>query len=104
MKVREMEIQIDKLGLEKLNVRLGKGGRVHWFLCCQNADNGNLVLYDGHGLAYTLPLSAFWPSEVWKVSVSDISIETPFGEDDGVLVDGVLARRSPRLDLTDYSE
>ena len=29
MKVREMEIQIDKLGLEKLNVRLGKGGRVH---------------------------------------------------------------------------
>lgn len=59
MKVREMEIQIDKLGLEKLNVRLGKGGRVHWFLCCQNADNGNLVLYDGHGHAYTLPLSAF---------------------------------------------
>lgn len=47
MKVREMEIQIDKLGLEKLNVRLGKGGRVHWFLCCQNADNGNYVAIIG---------------------------------------------------------
>ena len=41
----------------------------------------------------------------FKLGAPDyVTVETLFGEDDGVLVDGVLARRSPRLDLTDYSE
>lgn len=70
-----MEIQIDKLGLEKLNVRLGKGGRVHWFLCCQNADNGNLVLYDGHG-QYVAIISILAVRSMESVGVGHIDRDT----------------------------
>lgn len=76
MKVREMEIQIDKLGLEKLNVRLGKGGRVHWFLCCQNADNGNLVLYDGWPCIYVAIISILAVRSMESVGVGHIDRDT----------------------------
>lgn len=63
MTIKEMETQIDDLNLDKLEVKMKKGGQVHYFVCgdpesySENKDTayGNLIVFDENGKAWSLP-------------------------------------------------
>ena len=61
MTIKEMEEQIDKLNLEKLEVKMKKGRQVHFFICGdpesydEDCGIGNLIVFDEVGHAWILP-------------------------------------------------
>lgn len=76
MKLFEMEPKIDKLGLKKLEVRLQRGGRVHWFICSKN---GKLIVFDTNGLAFVSIYRLDFDSEaISKIEVDEIT--TPYNK------------------------
>lgn len=75
MTIKEMEVQIDRLGLEKLEVRLWMGNQVDVFICAikddeegefddENQHRGNIVVFDGHGKCYETTPLALRPREM----------------------------------------
>lgn len=72
MRLFEMEPKIDKLGLKKLEVRLQRGGRVHWFIC---SNHGKLVVFDTNGLAFVPIYRLDFDSEaISKIAIDEITI------------------------------
>lgn len=70
MKLFEMEPKIDKLGLKKLEARLLRGGRVHWFIC---SNHGKLVVFDTNGLAFVPIYRLDFDSEaISKIEIDEI--------------------------------
>lgn len=95
MKVEVFESAIDKIGLEKKEVRLEKN-QVKWFVCAGNHEY-DIIVFDAQGKA--LVLSSFeWPEEV-----NDVHIETYRDKNEqilGVTINGVVAQRDSRYDLS----
>ncbi len=71
MTIKEMEAQIDRLGLEKLEVRLFKGREVDIFICAIKNDEGaeleenglhrgNIIVFDGNGRCWETEPYALW--------------------------------------------
>lgn len=71
MTIKEMEAKIDRLGLEKLEVRLSKGREVDVFICaiknneCAELEEGgqhrgNIVVFDGNGRCWETEAYALW--------------------------------------------
>lgn len=94
MKVEAFETAIDKIGLEKKEVRLEKNN-VKWFLCVGNNEY-DIIVFDAQGKA--LVLSSFeWPEET-----NDVHIEIyrdKHGKVLGVTINGITAQRDSRYDL-----
>lgn len=74
MKIGEMEALIDRLGLEKLEVRLKKGHEVDYFICAINNDKegeftndyehkGNIVVFDNDGRCWETGPDAHWSKD-----------------------------------------
>ena len=70
MTIKEMEAKIDRLGLEKLEVRLSKGREVDVFICaiknneCAELEEGgqhrgNIVVFDGNGRCWETEAYAY---------------------------------------------
>lgn len=93
MRLFEMEPKIDKLGLKKLEVRLQRGGRVHWFICSNHA---KLVVFDTNGLAF-VPIYKFdFDSEdISKIKV----IELNYWQKKRVFINGSPTVNAPELNL-----
>lgn len=94
MKVEAFETAIDKIGLEKKEVRLEKNN-VRWFLCGGN-DDYDIIVYDAQGKALVL-YSFEWPEEV-----NDIKIDIYRDKNKqilGVTINGEPALRDSRYDL-----
>ncbi len=71
MKLFEMEPKIDKLGLKKLDARLQRDGRVHWFIC---SNRGKLVVFDTNGLAFVPIYRLDFDSEaISKIEIDEIT-------------------------------
>ncbi len=93
MKLFEMEPKIDKLGLKKLDTRLQRGGRVHWFIC---SNHGKLVVFDTNGLAYVPIYRLDFDSEaIIKVEIDEIN--TQFNK--LVYINGLPTVNAPELNL-----
>lgn len=93
MKLFEMEPKIDKLGLKKLEVRLQRGGRVHWFIC---SNHGKLVVFDTNGLAFVPIYRLDFNSE----AISKIEIhETTIASNNYVYINGLPTVNAPELNL-----
>lgn len=93
MKLFEMEPKIDKLGLKKLEARLQRGGRVHWFIC---SNHGKLVVFDTNGLAFVPIYRLDFDSE----AISKIEIdETTIASNNYVYINGLPTVNAPELNL-----
>lgn len=93
MKLFEMEPKIDKLGLKKLEVRLQRGGRVHWFIC---SNHGTLVVFDTNGLAFVPIYRLDFDSEaISKIEVDEIT--TPYNK--LVFINGLPTINAPEFNL-----
>lgn len=93
MRLFEMEPKIDKLGLKKLEARLQRGGRVHWFICSKN---GNLVVFDINGLAFVPIYKLDFDSEdISKIKV----IELNYWQKKHVFINGSPTINDPELNL-----
>ena len=93
MRLFEMEPKIDKLGLKKLEARLQRGGRVHWFICSKN---GKLIVFDTNGLAF---VSIYWldfdSEAISKMEIDEIT--TPSCK--LVYINGLPTINAPELNL-----
>ncbi len=94
-----MEEQIDKLNLEKLEVKMKKGRQVHFFICGdpesydEDCGIGNLIVFDEKGRAWTLA------KQKWEKGGS---FDVHFGKNTGVLfLKGFKMSRYPNLDLAE---
>jgi len=110
MTIKEMEIQIDRLGLEELEVRLWKGNQVDVFICAikedeegefddENQHRGNIVVFDGHGKCYeTTPLALWTKGDEFEMTYAH-------GIDDDLpeTINGYDLERIPERDLEDLS-
>lgn len=93
MKLFEMEPKIDKLGLKKLDARLQRGGRVHWFIC---SNHGKLVVFDTNGLAFVPIFKYDFDSEdTSKIKV----IELNYWQEKHVFINGLPTVNAPELNL-----
>lgn len=93
MRLFEMEPKIDKLGLKKLEVRLQRGGRVHWFIC---SNHGKLVVFDTNGLAFVPIYRLDFDSEaISKIEIDEII--TPFCK--LVFINGLTTINAPEFNL-----
>ena len=93
MKLFEMEPKIDKLGLKKLEARLQRGGRVHWFICSKN---GKLIVFDTNGLAFVPIYRLDFDSEaINKIDIDEII--TPSCK--LVYINGLPTVNAPELNL-----
>lgn len=93
MRLFEMEPKIDKLGLKKLEARLLRGGRVHWFIC---SNHGKLVVFDTNGLAFVPIYRLDFDSEaISKIEVDEIT--TPYNK--LVYINGLPTINYPELNL-----
>lgn len=92
MKINDFEKAIDKMGLNKMEVRLCRGGNVHWFICSQN---GSLVIFNDAGKAFVIPDFQF-PEDI-----SDLKIDTILHEDGSIdyTVNGIRPIRDRNKDL-----
>lgn len=110
MKIAEMETQIDKLGLEKLEVKVKKGREVDIFICAikdeeegefedEEQHRGNLVVFDSCGRCWeTTPLAHWIKGEDFEVIRSEgLGKETPES------INGYELERIPERDLEDLS-
>lgn len=93
MKLFEMEPKIDKLGLKKLEARLQRGGRVHWFIC---SNHGKLVVFDTNGLAFVPIYRVDFDSEtISKIEIDEIAIAS----NNYVYINGLPTVNAPELNL-----
>ena len=93
MKLFEMEPKIDKLGLKKLEVRLQRGGRVHWFIC---SNHGKLVVFDTNGLAFVPIYRLDFDSEaISKIEIDEITTRSY----KLVYINGLPTVNAPELNL-----
>lgn len=73
MTIKEMEEQIDKLNLEKLEVKMKKGRQVHFFICVdpescdEDCGIGNLIVFDEVGHAWLLPQQKYEKGDSFNV-------------------------------------
>lgn len=99
MKIKEFESEIDKLGLMKHEVRLGRGSQVHWFICSlpeqKNPGRRRLVIFDKNGHAHVLPDFEI-PEDVAEIKIDKVLHED--GTED-VAVNGRATFREYSLDL-----
>ena len=97
MTIKEMEEQIDKLNLEKLEVKMKKGRQVHFFICGdpesydEDCGIGNLIVFDEVGHAWLLPQLKYEKGD---------SINVHFGKKASIFLNGFEMNRYPCLDLT----
>lgn len=111
MNIKEMEIQIDRLGLEKLEVRLKKGSEVDVFICAIKDDKegeledeeqhrGSIVIYDGHGKCWTTTQLVLWSKGGnYEITYSD----GLYGEEFLSAINGCELKRDKERDLEDLS-
>lgn len=111
MKIAEMETQIDKLGLEKLEVKVKKGREVDIFICAikdeeegefedEEQHRGNLVVFDFCGRCWeTTPLAHWSKGDDFDVIRSEM-----YGNEDTLeSINGYELERIPERDLEDLS-
>lgn len=97
MTIKEMEEQIDKLNLEKLEVKMQKGRQVHFFICGdpesydEDCGIGNLIVFDEVGHAWLLPQLKYEKGDSFNVH---------FGKKASIFLNGFEMNRYPCLDLT----
>jgi len=97
MTIKEMEEQIDKLNLEKLEVKMKKGRQVHFFICGdpesydEDCGIGNLIVFDEVGHAWLLPQLKYEKGDSFNVH---------FGKKASIFLNGFEMNRYPCLDLT----
>ena len=97
MTIKEMEEQIDKLNLEKLEVKMKKGRQVHFFICGdpesydEDCGIGNLIVFDEVGHAWLLPQQKYEKGDSFNVH---------FGKKASIFLNGFEMNRFPCLDLT----
>lgn len=97
MTIKEMEEQIDKLNLEKLEVKMKKGRQVHFFICGdpesydEDCGIGNLIVFDEVGHAWLLPQQKYEKGDSFSVH---------FGKKASIFLNGFEMNRYPCLDLT----
>lgn len=97
MTIKEMEEQIDKLNLEKLEVKMKKGRQVHFFICGdpesydEDCGIGNLIVFDEVGHAWLLPQQKYEKGDSFNVH---------FGKKASIFLNGFEMNRYPCLDLT----
>ena len=97
MTIKEMEEQIDKLNLEKLEVKMKKGRQVHFFICGdpesydEDCGIGNLIVFDEVGHAWLLPQLKYEKGDSFNVH---------FGKKASIFLNGFEMNRCPGLDLT----
>ena len=93
MRLFEMEPKIDKLGLKKLEARLLRGGRVHWFIC---SNHGKLVVFDTNGLAFVPIYRLDFDSEaISKIEIDEITTRSY----KLVYINGLPTINAPELNL-----
>ncbi len=84
MKINEMEPLIDKLGFDKLEVKMYRNGDVHWFICGKEivpsmdgeTKLGNIIVYNGEGQAFITDIT---DSPHWNVGESFTVIVKGYG-------------------------
>ena len=97
MTIKEMEEQIDKLNLEKLEVKMKKGRQVHFFICGdpesydEDCGIGNLIVFDEVGHAWLLPQQKYEKGDSFNVH---------FGKKASIFLNDFEMNRFPCLDLT----
>ena len=97
MTIKEMEEQIDKLNLEKLEIKMKKGRQVHFFICGdpesyeEDCGIGNLIVFDEVGHAWLLPQLKYEKGDSFNVH---------FGKKASIFLNGFEMNRYPSLDLT----
>lgn len=97
MTIKEMEEQIDKLNLEKLEVKMKKGRQVHFFICGdpesydEDCGIGNLIVFDEVGHAWLLPQQKYERGDSFNVHY-----EKNAG---AIFLNGFMMSRYPSLDL-----
>lgn len=104
MKINEMEPLIDKLGFDKLEVKLYRNGDVHWFICGKeimpNLDGevklGDIIVYNGEGQAF---ITDIVDSPQWKIGESFTVIVKGYGLTLRNEEECYRMRRFVRLDL-----
>ena len=106
MKIAEMEKQIDRLGLKKLEVRLTKGSEVDIFICAIKDDDpenknddrhiGNIVVFTGDGRCWeTTPLASWSKDDDFDV----IQVGGINGLSEPESINGYELERIPQRDL-----
>lgn len=96
MTIQQMEPKIKAFGLNILEVRLYRQGKVHWIVCADSDKQlTNLVVYAEDGKAFLLPNYRL------PKKVNDIKLERPqIGPDQwNIFIDGRNPFRDSRFDL-----
>lgn len=97
MTIKEMEEQIDKLNLEKLEVKMKKGRQVHFFICGdpesfdEDCEKLNLIVFDEVGHAWLLPQQKYEKGDSFNVHYGK--------KDASIFLNGFVMSRYPSLDL-----
>lgn len=105
MKIKDMEPQIEKLGLRMLEVRLKEDGEVHFFICTEpnprvwdedDSCNSPLIVFDSKGKCWIAFLDGEWQmGQTFHV----YEMINPINGKENLTIEKTGATRHPDYDL-----